>query len=191
MSRGVLQELVRHRIASYSVKSTRYTMSSLINAFCIDTYFNYNNTVPTKWFITKVHELDLFVTSEKKYNKIQIIDIWKKLKYQFNKKTKEEFYKIAISKSSIEYLQSTEPCNIKFKLMQDGKSKRNVGDAFKHIVNDNWKVDLVITINLRSLKNFFQLRDSGAAYFQIKWLAQTIKAVTPQKYLNLIVKSKI
>ena len=31
-SRGVLQELARHRIASYTVRSTRYTMSSIINA---------------------------------------------------------------------------------------------------------------------------------------------------------------
>lgn len=32
-SRGVLQEHARHRIQAISVRSTRYTMSSLINAF--------------------------------------------------------------------------------------------------------------------------------------------------------------
>ena len=37
--------------------------------------------------------------------------------------------------------------------LEAGKKKRNVGDAFKHIVSDNWKVDMVITFNLRSLKN--------------------------------------
>ena len=53
---------------------------------------------------------------------------------------------------------------------------------------DNWKTDIVMTINLRSLKNFFDLRDSGAAWFQIQWLAQAMKEATPQKYLKLIDK---
>jgi len=63
-----------------------------------------------------------------------------------------------------------------------------VGDAFKHIVTDNWKVDMVVTFNLRSLKNYFDLRDSGGAWFQIRWLAQAMKEATPEKYLKLIVK---
>ena len=71
-----------------------------------------------------------------------------------------------------------------------GKKKRNVGDAFKHIITDNVKVDMVVTFNLRSLKNYFTLRDSGAAYFQIRWLAQEMMRVTPSKYLDLIVKKK-
>ena len=33
-SRGVLQEIARHRIASYTVRSTRYNMSSILCAFC-------------------------------------------------------------------------------------------------------------------------------------------------------------
>ena len=32
ISRGCLQELVRHRLASYSVKSTRYTLKELLNS---------------------------------------------------------------------------------------------------------------------------------------------------------------
>jgi thymidylate synthase (FAD) len=45
-------------------------------------------------------------------------------------------------------------------------------------------------MNLRSLKNYLTLRDSGAAFFQIRWLAQEIKKVTPAKYLDLIVRNK-
>jgi thymidylate synthase (FAD) len=77
-----------------------------------------------------------------------------------------------------------------FEALQEGKKKRNVGDAFKHIISDNVKVDMVVTFNLRSLKNYFTLRDSGAAFFQIRWLAQEMMRVTPQKYLDLIVKKK-
>ncbi|HFB54019.1 MAG TPA: FAD-dependent thymidylate synthase, partial [Sulfurimonas autotrophica] len=77
-----------------------------------------------------------------------------------------------------------------YEALQNGKKKRNVGDAFKHIVTDNWKVDMVVTFNLRSLKNYFTLRESGAAYFQIRWLAQEMMKVTPKKYLDLIIKQK-
>jgi thymidylate synthase (FAD) len=77
-----------------------------------------------------------------------------------------------------------------FEALQAGKKKKNVGDAFKHIITDNVKVDMVVTFNLRSLKNYLTLRDSGAAYFQIRWLAQEMMRVTPSKYLDLIVKKK-
>ena len=75
-----------------------------------------------------------------------------------------------------------------FNALEEGKKKRNVGDAFKHVVTDNFKVDMVVTFNLRSLKNYFTLRDSGAAYFQIRWLAQEMMRKTPSKYLDLIIK---
>jgi len=77
-----------------------------------------------------------------------------------------------------------------FEALQAGKKKRNVGDAFKHIITDNVKVDMVVTFNLRSLKNYYTLRDSGAAFFQIRWLAQAMMKATPTKYLDLIVKKK-
>ena len=47
---------------------------------------------------------------------------------------------------------------------------------------------MVVTFNLRSLKNYFDLRTSGAAWFQIRWLAEAIKKQTPEKYLKLIDK---
>ena len=47
---------------------------------------------------------------------------------------------------------------------------------------------MVVTFNIRSLKNYFDLRDSGAAWFQIQWLAQGMKDATPKKYLKLIDK---
>jgi len=49
---------------------------------------------------------------------------------------------------------------------------------------------MVVSMNLRGLKNYLSLRDSGSAYFGIKWLAQAMKEATPNKYLDLIVKKK-
>jgi thymidylate synthase (FAD) len=182
-SRGVLQEHARHRIQAISVRSTRYTMSSVINAFVASKHGG-----GREFFIQKLLEFDMFVTSDIAYNTIEISAIYDKLDYQYDKI--DDFYSISVAKSSLKYLDELKdsPQEL-FEALQNGKKKRNVGDAFKHIVTDNFKVDMVVTFNLRSLKNYFNLRDSGAAYFQIRWLAQEMMRVTPRKYLELIIKN--
>jgi len=183
-SRGVLQEHARHRIQAISVRSTRYTMSSVINAFVASKHGGTKD-----FFIDTVMGFDMFVTSDKDYNKIEIGAIYDKLEYQ--SKVVEDFHSIAVAKSSIPLISELQGDAQKlFDALQAGKKKRNVGDAFKHIISDNVKVDMVVTFNLRSLKNYFTLRDSGAAYFQIRWLAQEMMKVTPSKYLDLIIKKK-
>jgi len=183
-SRGVLQEHARHRIQAISVRSTRYTMSGVINAFVASLHGG-----DKEFFIEKVFEFDMFVTTNKEYNTIEIGAMYDKLLYQ--SKIVEDFYSIAVAKSSLELLKKyPNDASALFEALQEGKKKRNVGDAFKHIISDNVKVDMVVTFNLRSLKNYFTLRDSGAAFFQIRWLAQEMIHVTPQKYLDLIIKKK-
>jgi len=183
-SRGVLQEHARHRIQAISVRSTRYTMSSLINAFVASKHGG-----DRAFFIDKVLGFDMFVTTDEAYNSIEISGMYDKLEYQ--SKLIEDFYSIAVAKSSLPFLEEfRDNPEALYEALQNGKKKRNVGDAFKHIITDNVKVDMVVTFNLRSLKNYLTLRDSGAAYFQIRWLAQEMMRVTPQKYLDLIVKKK-
>ena len=182
-SRGVLQEHARHRIQAISVRSTRYTMSSVINAFIA----SLEDADPKEFFIQKVLGYDMFVTIDEAYNRIEIGCMFDKLSYQM--KMVEDFYSIAVAKSSLALIDEFKGNSAAlFEALEAGKKKRNVGDAFKHIITDNVKVDMVVTFNLRSLKNYFTLRDSGAAYFQIKWLAQEMMRVTPKKYLDLIIK---
>ena len=184
-SRGVLQEHARHRIQSISVKSTRYTMSSLINAFVASLQSSDGFT----FFLKKLLSFNLFVITDEEYLDIEIRAIYDKLYFQYKKDS--EFIKNAISKSSLTFIgEFKNDAQKLFNAFENGKKKRNVGDAFKHIVSDNWKVDMVITFNIRSLKNYFDLRDSGAAWFQIQWLAQEMKKVTPKKYLKLIDKKQ-
>jgi len=185
-SRGVLQELARHRIASYSVRSTRYTMSPIINAFVVAKLVNSKEGYA--FFEEKVQNMNIFNTLDPLYNGFQIQDIWNKLSYQYEELGKDKFEELSVAKSSLIYMETSTDLEETFNNLENGKNKRNVGDAFKHIVNTNWKVDLVVTFNLRSLKNFYKLRDSGAAWFQIRTLAQEMKKVTPEKYLDLIVK---
>ncbi len=179
-SRGVLQEHARHRIQAISVRSTRYTMSSIINAFVA-------SMGDRKFFISKILSFNMFVTSDAEYNSLEAGAMFDKLSYQQGRV--EDFNAIAVAKSSLSFLKEFKNDKQKlFEALESGKKKRNVGDAFKHIISDNVKVDMVVTFNLRSLKNYLTLRDSGAAYFQIRWLAQEMMRVTPKKYLNLIIK---
>lgn len=183
-SRGVLQEHARHRIQAISVRSTRYTMSGIINAFVASKHGG-----DKQFFIDKVLEFDMFVTTNAEYNALEIGGMYDKLDYQ--SKVVEDFHAIAVAKSSIPFIQEYQGnAQALYDALQAGKKKRNVGDAFKHIITDNVKVDMVVTFNLRSLKNYFTLRDSGAAFFQIRWLAQEMMKVTPKKYLDLIIKKK-
>ena len=184
-SRGVLQEHARHRLQAISVRSTRYTMSGIINAFVA----SLQAADPKQFFIKKIIGFDMFVICDEEYNKLEASSMFDRLYYQ--KEKMDDFYQKAVAKSSLEFVKKyeNEPEKL-FEALQNGKKKRNVGDAFKHIVTDNWKVDMVVTFNLRSLKNYFQLRDSGAAYFGIRWLAQEMKKATPKKYLDLIIKDK-
>ena len=183
-SRGVLQEHARHRIQAISVRSTRYTMSSLINAYVASKHGGDKN-----FFIDKVLEFDMFVTADESYNRLEIGAMYDKLDFQSKKV--DDFHAIAIAKSSLHFIEELQGKSQElYDALQEGKKKRNVGDAFKHIITDNVKVDMVVTFNLRSLKNYLTLRDSGAAYFQIRWLAQEMMKVTPQKYLDLIIKKK-
>lgn len=183
-SRGVLQEHARHRIQAISVRSTRYTMSSIINAFVASLYGG-----GKEFFIQKVLSYDMFVTADEDYNRLEIGAMYEKLLFQSKKV--DDFNSIAVAKSSLRFLEECagDPQHL-YEALENGKKKRNVGDAFKHIISDNVKVDMVVTFNLRSLKNYFALRDSGAAYFQIRWLAEEMKKATPKKYLDLIVKNK-
>jgi thymidylate synthase (FAD) len=160
-------------------------MSGIINAFVASKKEDTINQLA--FFKKKLSTMDFLVT-ELEYNEIEFASIFSKLDYQFSN-LNSEFYELALTKSNLGLLKEKDMSSeVLFSKLQNSKKKRNIGDAFKHIVSDNWKVDLVMTINIRSLKNFLVLRDSGAAWFQIRWLAQAIKEVTPNKYLDLIIK---
>lgn len=182
-SRGVLQEHARHRLQAISVRSTRYTMSSVINAFVA----SLESEDGFAFFLEKLLGFNLFVITDKEYLTIEIRAIYDKLMLQYHKD--DIFLQNGIAKSSLPLVEECKgDSQTLFQALQMGKKKRNVGDGFKHIVSDNWKVDMVVTFNIRSLKNYFDLRDSGAAWFQIQWLAQAMKEATPKKYLKLIDK---
>lgn len=185
-SRAVLQEHARHRMQNISVRSTRYTMGDIINIFIASLALG--DLEAKGWFINRILELNMFVTIDNRYNAIEAGNMFDKLFFQYIEIGSEEFLNISLSKENLENFKKFEDAEELLKALREGKKKRNVGDSFKHIVSDNWKVDLVVTFNLRSLKNYFDLRNSGAAWFQIRWLAQEMTKQIPEKYLKLIDK---
>jgi thymidylate synthase (FAD) len=184
-SRGVLQEHARHRLQNISVRSTRYTMSDIINAYVASLKIE-GFEERFKFFYKNIDIENILVTTEAAYNKIEVQSILDKLDFQ--RFHNEDFLDLCLSKENKNNFYTIQDADELILALKNGKKKRNVGDSFKHIVSDNWKVDLVVTFNLRSLKNYFDLRDSGAAWFQIQWLAEEMKKVTPIKYLKLIDK---
>ena len=187
-SRSVLVEHSRHRIQAISVRSTRYTMGGVVNAFVASQYGSH----PRKDFVELVRTLDMFVVKGTAET-LEIEQLHAKFKHQYDLLGAGPFLKLVLSKSALAdtiwLSEMNDPHSI-FTALQNAKSKRNVGDALKWVVTDNWKVDMVVTFNLRSLKNYFSLRDSGAAFFLIRELAKAMKNVTSSKYLDLIVKDK-
>lgn len=182
-SRSVLVEFSRHRHQSLTVQSTRYTGSSILNAFCAS---------DTKLQFTAIGlTLDMFVTTCPVYNGIELATIWDKLNYQLSEIGQEAFTALALSKDArTNGALELHTARKRFDALQASKAKRNALDPFKHIVSDMWKVDLVFNMNLRAMKNFLDLRAAGFAYFLIQELAKAIIEATPDKYLKLIRKDK-
>ena len=183
ISRGVLQELARHRIASYTVRSTRYTMSDILYAYIASYGFND--------FIGLIPD-DHFVLENSDALEVEIINLYSHLDMMVDQIGYNKFIEMVIPKSLINQwnneIKESKDINERYKFLKQ-KTKRNVGDEFKFLVTDNWSVDLVMTINLRSLKNFLKLRNSGAAFFQIKMLAEEMLNVLEPQYQQLIWKT--
>lgn len=128
ISRLNLMELTRHRIASYSVKSSRFTLKSL---------------------------------------------------------AKEEMFEVGDKKRANKYINLTNDYTIDYYSIQALENLRVAvvsgvkNDIAKYCLPECWKVDLVWTINMRSLMNFLELRLAKGAHFEIRELANHILETIP------------
>jgi thymidylate synthase (FAD) len=147
ISRLVLQELARHRIASYSVKSTRYTLKELK----FEEPFMTQEGESIKFDIDRV----------KKY--INLID------------------EVEVNEIDIASIRALEFLRL---LVISGKFPN---DKLKFAVPECYKTNLIMTINLRSFRNFLNLRLSERAHFEIRELAEKMKSKIPEQYQFLLV----
>ena len=189
LSRGALQEVARHRVSSPTVKSTRYTMSSVLYAYIASVVVGTGFTTFKYW----VELNNILVVTTSVIRDATISGMWSNLTAYHNLVGTAEFFSEVLAKDNLEYIRhvGSEPTFAEvLHVLSGGKTKKNAGDGVKgFLVTDAWATSMVWTINLRSLKNFMTLRDSGAAYHGIRELARAIKEVLPDKYMKLIDKN--
>lgn len=139
ITRFVLVELSRHRIASYSVESTRYTLKRL------------------------------------KYEKSFKSYILDRYEYIYDLDRASEFIEINPEVNTNFQVQQLEFVR---EVLLDGAS---IDDA-KYLLPENYLTDLVWTINVRSLRNFLQLRLSKSAHKAIRSLAKAVYEAIPAEH---------
>jgi thymidylate synthase (FAD) len=194
IGRGVLQELSRHRIQSLTVRSTRYTGSKVLLAYAAaSALYEHPERRKQQFMRYCMRELtDMLILTDTDMLEIEFSKMYNMIDcHRRTYKSKMDFMKIFTSKKQMEILEEqmkSPMTNIKTTVdrLCKAKSKRNAMDSFKYLVNDNWSTQLVSTWNMRSLKNFMELRDSGAAWFQIRELAKAMYKVLPEPYKRLI-----
>lgn len=139
ISRACLQELSRHRMASPSVRSSRYTLKEL--------------------------------KSELPFTYI---------------KGRESLYKraakyIVFTPNTLVNISSIEALERLRVLIYNGISN----DMAKFAMPECYKVNEILTINARGLKNFLQLRLSKDALWEIRELANSIRDAIPKEHMFL------
>ena len=187
VGRGVLQEVVRHRIAAYSVRSTRYTMSDLLITGLVHYRNGKDNVAYEEWLVqSDAFILDGFML------KVEARTVADKLFSYIDEVGILISTRLILSKDQIEAFDASSdlPVHKAISLITKEKNKRNVGDTFKFLISDMFSTELVVTMNMRALKNFFSLRRSGAAYFLIRALADDMFDQLPDGYKRIIVKPK-
>ena len=139
ITRFVLIELSRHRVASYSVESTRYTLKKL------------------------------------KYEKSFKSYILDRYEYIYDLDRASEFIEINPEVNTNFQVQQLEFVR---EVLLDGASI----DDVKYLLPENYLTDLVWTINVRSLRNFLQLRLSKSAHKAIRLLAKAVYEAIPTEH---------
>jgi len=164
ISRALLQELARHRLASLSVKSTRYTLKEL----------------------KEIKNPLIKIVSKEEYNKADDCSIptaycsITDTNYIIDIKNLEKYLVLTTSPSvNIASAKALENLRI---IIQNGISN----DIAKYCLPESYKTELTWSVDLETLKNFLSLRLSKSALKEIQNLAKEIIKQLPKKHLHLI-----
>lgn len=155
ITRAVLQELARHRIASYSVKSTRYTLAKELKE--------------------QASPLQVYLTD----GNISQVDLHQHLDWasKYIRVEERDYSDAEVNITRAKYKLG------QLSLLIDFVSKNSVSsDQTKHLVPECYLTELFWTINARSLRNFLELRSAGGAYYEIQELAQAVYNAIPVEH---------
>jgi thymidylate synthase (FAD) len=156
ISRAELQEHMRHRIASTTCESTRYTLQKLVE--------DLNNPEDEK--------MDTFI------NRYFVIPEY--IEEHWNHQT--DYFK---------FIQELRDCYELFVAHLDNWVDHGVkNDYIKYALPEGYRTRFVWTINIRSLKNFLNLRLANNAHFEIRNVAAQILDVLKNTYIYPLVNKE-
>lgn len=171
-SRLCLQELVRHRIASYTAESTRYTLNKMIKDF---------EPFIIKYVFEEDNNTTFEINLKDKKGLFNMID-----KYYVN-----PYCNLDKSLNGVFILENVHYCHIMNELVtllsvkENLKGFENLGerieDYMKYDLTESKRTSLVLTMNLRSVRNMFKLRISNFAHFEIRTLAKLLQNLIKEK----------
>ena len=165
-SRDILQEIARHRIASYSVESSRYV--------------NYGNSKKGLTFIRPA-----WVSQEQLDKAISLLDTFSdssKVLYAVNDPFITDDIK-AICNWYMDLQQAEFSYN--FKLDKGWKPQQA-----RISLPGCTKTEIVMTMNIRSLLNFLQLRTSPQAHPDMQVVAKLMQQILQEKYPGIFTNQK-
>jgi len=156
-SRAVLQELSRHRMASPTVKSTRYTLSEL------------KDEPP---FTPTSMGQDLQILNEDTEIALEDTEIYQRA---------SKYVKFT-GDNMIDWIIIRQLENLRY-VVAEKKGKAN--DKTKYVLPDAYLTSEVLTINARSLQNLLSLRTDKSALWEFRDLANAMYQALPDdhKYL--------
>lgn len=153
ISRLCLQELARHRMASYTVQSTRFTL-------------------PDKEEWGKISDACLGLIGQEENAE----DIYDKLATKYlvmpNNLEKRERYKYVSQYFTV----------MLFGIADTVEDRDLKNDTLKYFLPESWRTNLVMSINIRSLRNFLYFRMDKQAHFEIRHLANLMYEQIPSEY---------
>lgn len=166
ISRACLQELARHRMASLSVKSTRYTLKELKEDDLIEIFSPKSRTEAHKLSKEGFCVFNAESSANAKHG-------------AYHKKSFEK-YIVFTGNEYVDLHSVTAVRNLRY-VLKDGISN----DIAKYCLPESYKTSLTWTINARSLQNFLSLRSDKSALWEIQKLAHAVYDSLPieHKYL--------
>jgi len=157
VSRALLQELARHRLASPSVKSTRYTLKELKEEPSFGSVSRVTDSEFIKYLNTQSAPYVRWCSEP---------DIIRAQKYLV-------FTGIfSVDVASVKALENLR------EIIVSGVSN----DKAKFCLPESYRTELSWTINARSLKNFIKLRTDKGALWEIRELAYRIYDIIPEEH---------
>ena len=166
VSRVTEVQLVRHRISSFSIQSGRYVKRNKVE-------FIEPPMIKKSYEAHKIYQ-DICAKSNEAYNNIVIALIWEQMHPNFYKEHGFSFTCKSMETDVLELLENDKETYKKFE-------KKAIEDArYAHLQSTPTRI--ICTMNLRSLKHFFNERCCARAQWEIREMANEMLKICKNEF---------